>query len=63
MTTIEKKMLAGVFAFLFMVGGCSYLLSQRIQQAGGLKGAAVSIGKTFKDIQREIDQYEPQAAE
>ena len=54
-----------IFMGLFLTG--IYLIVQDVNQdivdKGGLKGIAISIGKTMKEIKQEIDKEEPKNGE
>ena len=38
-------------------------MAQEMEKRGGLKGIAISVGKTMKEIKQEIDKEEPENGE
>ena len=56
-----------VFIFMCLLLTGIYLIvhevNQDIADKGGLKGIAISIGKTMKEIKQEIDKEEPKNGE
>lgn len=54
LTGIEKKMIAVVFFIsLLLTVVISYEL-KRIEEAGGIKGIIIEVGKEVKDIKKQI---------
>ena len=56
MTKVEKSMIAVVAGCIVVIFLLSFTISKSIEEAGGIKGIAVSIGKDIKDISKQINE-------
>lgn len=56
MTLIEKVLLGAILVGVLIVGKSCY----DFQAAGGMKELLVQTGKLVKDVQQEVEAYEPE---
>ncbi len=57
MTKAEKGMIAGLITTVILFIGSVYLTGKAVDDAGGIKGIVIAVGKEIKDISREIDKH------
>lgn len=55
LTSIEKKMAAAIVVLSILIAFNVYYITQKIDEAGGIKGIIIETGKEIKDIKKQIE--------